>query len=48
MSKLLSVKELQMKIAEAESAKASAALKAQQAEEAERRPCTTTCSRRPD
>ncbi|WP_428686004.1 hypothetical protein [Reyranella sp.] len=37
MSKLLSVKELHMKIAEAEGAKASAALKAQQAEEAEKK-----------
>lgn len=37
MSKLLSVKELHMKIAEAEAAKASAALKAQQAEEAEKK-----------
>lgn len=37
MSKLLSVKELHMKIAESEAAKASAALKAQQAEEAEKK-----------
>ena len=37
MSKLLSVKELHMKIAEAEGAKASAALKARQAEEAEKK-----------
>jgi hypothetical protein len=37
MSKLLSVRELHMKIAEAEGAKASAALKAQRAEEAEKK-----------
>ena len=37
MSKLLSVKELHMKLAEVEAAKASAALKAQQAEEAEKK-----------
>ncbi len=37
MSKLLSVKELHMKIAEAEGAKASAALKAQAAAEAEKK-----------
>lgn len=37
MSKLLSVKELHMKIAESEATKASAALKAQQAEEAEKK-----------
>ncbi len=37
MSKLLSVKELHMKLAEAEAAKASAALKAQAAEEAEKK-----------
>jgi hypothetical protein len=37
MSKLMSVKELHIKMAEAEGAKASAALKAQQAEEAEKK-----------